>query len=62
MAVAILDPAVAAAAAEAVIVKAVDGGRAEAALVILADWPDSIQFSFIYIAPNYNNCHLKAIK
>ena len=22
----------------------------------------SIQFSFIYIAPNYNNCHLKALK
>ena len=28
------------------------------ALVILI----SIQFSFIYIAPNYNNCHLKALK
>ena len=23
---------------------------------------NSIQFSFIYIAPNYNNCHLKALK
>jgi len=23
---------------------------------------DSIQFSFIYKAPNYNNCHLKALK
>ena len=22
---------------------------------------NSIQFSFIYIAPNYNNCHLKAL-
>jgi len=38
--VAILEPSVAAAAAEAVIVKAVDRGRAQAALVILADWPD----------------------
>lgn len=41
MAVAILDQAVAAAAAvEAVIVKAVERGRAEAALVTLADWPE----------------------
>ena len=23
--------------------------------------PSSVQFSFIYIAPNYNNCHLKAL-
>ena len=22
---------------------------------------NSFQFSFIYIAPNYNNCHLKAL-
>lgn len=41
---AILDPAVAvaaAAAAEAVIEKAVERGRTEAALVILADWPEA---------------------
>ena len=24
--------------------------------------PCPIQFSFIYIAPNYNNCHLKALR
>lgn len=38
---AILDPALAAAAAvEAVIVKAVKSGRAEAALMALADWSE----------------------
>jgi len=30
--------------------------------MILEPQFNSIQFSFIYIAPNYNNCHLKALK